>query len=121
MPIAEAELAYGEAFDAAMSGPGLDWDEDLPEFPELDGPVFLLGTCALEDAIPGLDGQVAADAHHVARRQRAGESRRRRGRAARRRPPGRTGRAVRARWALPQRLGQRALTLTSRQPWTMGL
>ena len=85
-PIAEAELAYNEAFDAAMAGPGLDWDEGLPEFPELDGPVFLLGACALvdafwapmgddllgdvlgvllpvlEDAVPGLDGQVAADA-----------------------------------------------------------
>ena len=30
-----------EAADAAMSIPGLDWDEDLPEFPELEGPVFL--------------------------------------------------------------------------------
>ena len=85
-PIAEAELAYNEAADAAMSVPGLDWDEDLPEFPELDGPVFLLGACALvdalwavvgddllgdvlgvllpvlEDAVPGLNGQIAADA-----------------------------------------------------------
>ncbi len=49
-PIAEAELAYNEAADAAMSRPGLDWDEDLPEFPDLDGPVFLLGACALVDA-----------------------------------------------------------------------
>jgi hypothetical protein len=85
-PVAEAELAYYEAFDAAISRPGLAWDEDLPDFPELDCPVFLLGTCALvdafgavmgddllgdvlgvllpvlEDAVPGLDGQVAADA-----------------------------------------------------------
>jgi hypothetical protein len=85
-PIAEAELAYRKAADAAMYGPGLDWDEDEPEFPELDGPVFLLGGCALvdavwaavgedpltdvlgvllpvlDDAVPGLDGQVAADA-----------------------------------------------------------
>jgi hypothetical protein len=85
-PIAQAELAYNEAADAAMSRPGLDWDEDLPQFPELDGPVFLLGTCALvdafwavvgddslcdvlgvllpvlADAVPGLDGQAAADA-----------------------------------------------------------
>ncbi len=85
-PIAEAELAYGEAADAAMYGGGLDWDEDEPEFPEQDGPVFLLGACALmdavwaavgedplsevlgvllpvlDDAVPGLDGQVAADA-----------------------------------------------------------
>ena len=85
-PIAQAELAYNEAADAAMSRPGLDWDEDLPQFPELDGPVFLLGTCALvdafwavvgddslgdvlgvllpvlADAVPGLDGRAAADA-----------------------------------------------------------
>ena len=86
-----------EAADAAMSIPGLDWDEDLPEFPELDGPVFLLGTCALvdafgavvgddllgdvlgvllpalEDAVPGLDGQVAApgDRQDVGQRQLA--------------------------------------------------
>ncbi len=33
-PIAEAEVAYHEAADAAMYGPGLDWDEDEPEFPE---------------------------------------------------------------------------------------
>ncbi|MGH3122284.1 MAG: hypothetical protein ACRDND_14825 [Streptosporangiaceae bacterium] len=46
-PIAEAELAYGEAADAAMSQIGTDKDEDEPEFPEQDGPVFLLGVCAL--------------------------------------------------------------------------
>lgn len=86
VPIAEAELAYNETFDRAVSVPGLDWDEDLPEFPGLDGPVFLLGTCALvdafwavvgddsfgdvlgvllpvlEDAVPGLDSQIVADA-----------------------------------------------------------
>ena len=85
-PIAEAELAYGAAADAAMYGAGPDWDEDEPEFPEQDGPVFLLGACALVDAVwaavgedplsdvlgvllpvldnavPGLDGQGAADA-----------------------------------------------------------
>jgi hypothetical protein len=84
--IAEAELAYGQAADAAMYGAGPDWDEDEPEFPEQDGPVFLLGAGALvdavwaavgedplsevlrvllpvlDDAVPGLDGQVAADA-----------------------------------------------------------
>jgi hypothetical protein len=65
---------------------GTDWDEDEPEFPEQDGPVFLFGTCALVDAVwaavgedplsdvlgvllpvldaavPGVDSQVAADA-----------------------------------------------------------
>ncbi len=71
---------------AVVGRPGPDWDEDEPEFPELDGPVFLLGTCVLvdavwaavgedplsevlgvlmpvlDDAVPGLDGQVAAGA-----------------------------------------------------------
>lgn len=85
-PIAEAEVAYHKAADAAMYGPGLDWDEDVPEFPEEDGPVFAVGGCALvdavwasvgedplrdvlgvlvpvlEDAVPALDGQVIADA-----------------------------------------------------------
>jgi hypothetical protein len=74
------------AADAAMYRLGLDWDEDEPEFPEEDGPVFTVGGCALvdavwaavgedplsdvlsvllpvlEDAVPGVDGQVAADA-----------------------------------------------------------
>jgi hypothetical protein len=83
-PIAEAELAYGEAADAAMEQFGTD--RDVPEFPEQDGPVFLLGACALldalwaavgqdslseirgvllpalHDAVPGLDAQAAADA-----------------------------------------------------------
>ncbi len=85
-PIAQGELAYNEAFDRAVSAPGLDWDQDLPDFPELDGPVFLLGTCALveafgavvgddsfgdvlgvllpalEDAFPALDSHIVADA-----------------------------------------------------------
>lgn len=85
-PIAEAELAHHKAADAAMYQIGTGWDEDEPEFPELDGPVFLLGAYALvdavwaavgedplgdvlgvlvpalDDAVPGLDGQVAADA-----------------------------------------------------------
>jgi len=85
-PIAEAELAYRKAADAAMYQIGTDWDEDEPEFPEQDGPVFLLGTCVLVDAVwaavgedsltdvlgvllpvldsavPGVDSQVAADA-----------------------------------------------------------
>ena len=84
-PIAAAELAYGDAADAAMYQIGMDWDDDEPEFPEEDGPVFLLGGCALvdatwaavgldsisevlgvlpvlADAVPGLDAHVAADA-----------------------------------------------------------
>ena len=84
-PVAVAEVAYGEAADAAMYA-GLDWDEDEPEFPEEDGPVFAVGACALvdatwtvigedplrdilellvpvlEDAVPGVPGQVTADA-----------------------------------------------------------
>jgi hypothetical protein len=85
-PIAAAELAYGEAADAAMFQIGTDWDEDEPEFPEQDGPVFLLGACvlmdalwavlgedtfgeiqgvllpALREAVPSLDAQAAVDA-----------------------------------------------------------
>jgi hypothetical protein len=84
-PIAEAELAYGEAADAAMYQFGTDRDVE-PEFPEDDGPVFQLGGCALvdavwaavgldslsdvlgvllpvlEEAVPGLDARVTADA-----------------------------------------------------------
>jgi hypothetical protein len=86
-PIAEAELAYRQAMDALMYGTGAAWDDDEPEeFPEQDAPVFLLGACALMDAlwavvgedsltdvrrvllpalgaaVPGLDSEVAADA-----------------------------------------------------------
>jgi hypothetical protein len=81
-PIAQAELAFHEAADAAM----YDWDEDEPEFPEEDGPVFAIGGCALvdavwaavgedpltdvlgvmrpalADAVPGVDAQAVADA-----------------------------------------------------------
>ncbi len=54
-PIAEAELAYGEAADAAMLQIGTD--KDVPEFPEQDGPVFLLGVCALMDALWAVLGE----------------------------------------------------------------
>ncbi len=81
-PVAQAELAFHEAADAAM----YDWDEDEPEFPEEDGPVFAIGGCALvdavwaavgedpltdvlgvmraalADAVPGVDAQAVADA-----------------------------------------------------------
>ena len=80
-PVAEAELAYRKAADAAMYQIGTDTDDE-PEFPEQDGPVFLLGACVLVDAVwaavgddplsdvlgvlhtavPGVDSQVAADA-----------------------------------------------------------
>jgi hypothetical protein len=84
-PIAEAELAYRKAADAAMYQIGTNWDDE-PEFPEQDGPAFLLGACVLVDAvwavvgddplrdvlgvllpvldaaIPDLDSQVAAGA-----------------------------------------------------------
>jgi len=85
-PIAVAELAYGEAADAKMYQIGTDQDEDEAEFPEQDGPVFLLGAGALmdalwaavgedslseihgvllpalHDAVPSLDAQAAVDA-----------------------------------------------------------
>jgi hypothetical protein len=85
-PVAEAELAYHAAADAAMYGAGLGLDKDVPEFPEEDGPVFAVGGCALvdavwaavgedrladvlgvlrpvlADAVPAVDAQVTADA-----------------------------------------------------------
>jgi hypothetical protein len=81
-PIAEAELAHEEALEDWES-PGWD-EEEKPEFPELDGPVFQIG-CALGDvtlavvgedplsevlaalapaldgAVPGLEGRAVAD------------------------------------------------------------
>lgn len=56
-PIAETELAYGEAADAAMYQIGADRDKDEPEFPEEDGPVFLLGACVLMDALLAAVGE----------------------------------------------------------------
>ena len=84
-PIAEAELAYRKAADAAMYQIGTDWDEDEPEFPNWTGrcscsararwwtrfwaavgedPIGdVLGVLpVLDAAIPGVDGQVAGDA-----------------------------------------------------------
>ncbi len=81
-PVAEAELAHVQDLDDWY---GSGWDEEEPEFPECDGPVFLIGTCALGEAteavagedpldkviaalspaldgiIPGLDGRAVAD------------------------------------------------------------
>ncbi len=80
--VAEAEIAHQEALEDWYSA---GWDEDEPEFPELDGPVFQIGTCALGDAtlavvgddplgevlavlspaldgaVPGLEGRAVAD------------------------------------------------------------
>jgi hypothetical protein len=85
-PIAKAEFAYREAADAWFRRDPSDREGPEPRFPELEGPVFLLGTCALVDAVwaivgedplseilgvllpvldstvPGLNGQVVADA-----------------------------------------------------------
>jgi hypothetical protein len=85
-PIAEAELAYGRVAEARLDRYELGPEEQEPEFPEQDGPVFLLGACALvdatwavvgldpvskvhavlarelDDAVPGLEGAAAADA-----------------------------------------------------------
>jgi hypothetical protein len=81
-PIAEAELAYEQDLDDWR---GWDDEEEKPEFPELDGPVFQIGSCALGDAtlavvgedpldevlaalspaldatVPGLEGRAVAD------------------------------------------------------------
>jgi hypothetical protein len=56
-PLAEAELAYRKAADAAMYQIGTYWDEGEPDFPDLDGPVFVLGACALVDAAWGAVGE----------------------------------------------------------------
>lgn len=85
-PVAEAEFSYGQAASLAAFGIGTAGTGDEPEFPEQDGPMFLLGTCALidatwavigrdplrdvlgvltpllGDALPDLDGQVVAEA-----------------------------------------------------------
>jgi hypothetical protein len=79
-PIAVAELRYHQDLESVYA-----WDEEKPEFPEMDGPVFLIGTCALGDAtlavvgedpldevldalssaldaiVPGLEGRAVAD------------------------------------------------------------
>jgi hypothetical protein len=81
-PIAVAELAHEEALEDWYS---FGWDEDeQPEFPELDGPVFQIGSAigdaalavvgddplrevlaalapVLHGAVPGLDGRAVAD------------------------------------------------------------
>ena len=81
-PIAEAELAHNQALDLWYSSA---WEEDpKPEFPAMDGPVFLLGgalgdatlavvgedplnevigalTPALDGTVPGLEGRAVAD------------------------------------------------------------
>lgn len=56
-PIAEAELAHQEAVEAWLRGGGPEREGNPPEFPELDGPVFLLGTCALVDAVCAMVGE----------------------------------------------------------------
>jgi len=37
--------------EAWLARDGPEWDENKPDFPEFDGPVFLLGTCALVNAV----------------------------------------------------------------------
>ena len=56
-PIAEAELAYREAADAWFRRDPSDREGPEPWFPELEGPVFLLGTCALVDAVWAIVGE----------------------------------------------------------------
>ena len=54
---AEAEFAYREAADAWFSRDPSDREGPEPRFPELEGPVFLLGTCALVDAVWTIVGE----------------------------------------------------------------
>jgi len=49
-PIVRAEQAYARAMDATSYSIGAFDDDDEPDFPELDGPVYLLGGRALVDA-----------------------------------------------------------------------
>jgi hypothetical protein len=51
-----------------------EWDEKEPQFPEPDGPAFLLGTYVLVDATQGLVGEDALG--DVPRRVAAGRGRR---------------------------------------------
>jgi hypothetical protein len=84
-PIVTAEQAYAQAMDATVYSIGPFDDDDEPDFPELDGPVYLLGARALVEAVwtavgddplsdvlgvlrpaldsvvPGLDSRVLAD------------------------------------------------------------
>lgn len=53
-PVAEAELAYEQGLDDWYSA---GWEDEKPEFPELDGPVFQIGTCALGDATRAVVGE----------------------------------------------------------------
>jgi hypothetical protein len=54
-PIVEAELAYEAALERWYEG-WPDGEEDKPEFPDLEGPVFRLGGCALVDAVAAVVG-----------------------------------------------------------------
>jgi hypothetical protein len=55
-PVAEAELAYGEVIQSPVHRGWSELDEGDPHFPEDDGPVVLLGACALIDATWALVG-----------------------------------------------------------------
>jgi hypothetical protein len=81
-PVVAAEVAHLQALEDRH---WFRWDEEEPEFPEDDGPLFLIGTCvlgdateavvaedpldevlaalspALDGAVPGLDGRAVAD------------------------------------------------------------
>jgi hypothetical protein len=55
-PVARAEIAHQEALERGYAS-GWDEEEDEePEFPEMDGPVFRIGTCALGDATVAVMG-----------------------------------------------------------------
>jgi hypothetical protein len=54
-PVVEAELDYEAAIDKWYEE-WPDGEEEKPEFPDLDGPVFRLGGCALVDAVTAVVG-----------------------------------------------------------------
>jgi hypothetical protein len=57
-PVAEAELAHLQDLEDWY---GSGWDEEEPEFPDSDGPVFLIGTCALGEATEAVAGEDPLD------------------------------------------------------------
>jgi hypothetical protein len=57
-PVAKFELGFEQFLEYWRSS---RWDEEEPVFPELDGPVFLIGECALGDATLAVMGEDPLD------------------------------------------------------------
>jgi hypothetical protein len=57
-PVVEEELEHEQDLGDWHS---CRWDEERPEFPDMDGPLFLIGTCALGDATLAVVGNDPLD------------------------------------------------------------